>query len=1612
VFWLALGALLFFTYSGNKILFWVLLAGWLTAWFFIFKTTAKKLGFILSVAALLLCSWGLINSVPVQNFLVKKVAAVLSKKLQTRVSINHVDFSLFNKMDIEGVLVLDKKLDTLLYAGTAKVNITDWFFIKDKATLKYLGLKNTFININRTDSAWNYQFLIDYFSTPKKSNSTKKELEFDFKVVELENLRLNQVDKWVGRDMGVSVQSLYLSADSMDLPNNIISINTIRLNKPVFYQNDYTGIIDSLNLPSKTVVKTATPGPYKWNNNGLLVSIKNLLISDGSFKNEKETIRLPYTDRFDGQHLLFTGINGSLKNILLNKDTITTEVYLATKEKSGFEIKKLQSKLKFTPDIMEFSNLDLVTNKSRLGNYYSMRYDNFNADMSDFLHSVTLEGKFDNSHINSDDIAFFAPQLKTWKQVFEIKGNAKGTIDNLVAKKMLIKSNNTTIDGDIALRGLPNIKQTFIDFKGNNLVTDYKDLVTLIPSLKGITQPNLAKLGVIGFKGNFTGFINDFVTYGTITTDLGTIVADINMKLPENKPSVYSGKISSGGFKLGQFINNNQLGNIAMDGNINGSGFTLKTLQTNFKGNIRQLDFSGYQYNNIAVDGNFNKQVFTGHGTVNDPNLNIENFNGAVSLSGKEPAFNFDAVFKKVNLKKLHLTNEDFSFNGHFNLNFTGNTIDNFLGNAKVYNATLFHNNTKLAFDSLLLQSFIADNKKYLSFQSNELEGNVTGNFKILELPAAFTFFLSRYYPAYIKPPSRKVSNQDFSFLIKTKNVDEYTQLADKKLKGFNDATISGSLNLAQSELNVNATIPQFEYDKKVFNDVVIKSRGNIDTLNNQITTGDIVLNDSLHFPGTTLSIKSHNDLSAISLKTSASKTLNEAELNASIQTLSDGVKIYFSPSSFIVNEKKWELEKNGELSIRKSYIDASEIKFVQGNQEIVFSTEPAEDGTDNTNIVATLKKVNLDDFIPLFLKQPRLEGVVTGTATLKDVFRKPVIEFDALTENFSLDNREMGAVKLKGDINTTTGLIRSKASADNELFKFNIDGSINFKDSTSNQMSFDFLSDRFDVSILNNYLGGIFSNMKGDVVSSLKVYGGNNHRYVTGNATINDGSLKVNYTQCQYNFTNETIIFNRDEIDLGTMQLKDTLKNTGTASGKIYHNFFQDFSFGNLKFETDKMLLLNTNVKDNSQFYGKVIGDAVMTLNGPVTDMMMKIDGEPSVTDSSHIYLPTGGGREVGAIDYIDFIEFGTKMEDVKSKGGTNIFVDMDLRANPACKIDVILDEATGDVIKGYGNGLLNITVGTRESPNLRGRYDITGGEYKFNFQTFLKRYFNIKRGSITWNGDPFDAAINIDAIYLAPKVNLSNLTSSSGKQLKQQSDLNIIAHLTKTLKEPEIKFDFELPAENDIAKDPIVLENLKKFTKDDNEMNRQVASLLLFNSFISDKGGLGGSTASFLSGTAGQVISGFLSNQFSRFFQKVFKDNTITPYLSLNSSYDATSPELIKALQASGNFGVKKEYFKGRLIFTLGGNIDYNNPYVLIARNTNVLLTPDFNVEYILTKDRKLRIVGFKRTSVDATLGQRSRTGVRLSYQKEFDKLTREEKMLRRDKNKKGSKNRPPAQ
>ncbi|MGB4843188.1 MAG: hypothetical protein WBP16_01845, partial [Ferruginibacter sp.] len=468
-------ALLFiYILPASTLLFVVLLLGWAAAWGILFKKNRHKISFFLFLLLLIISTWGILQLNPVQNWLVTKVSQSLSKNLKTKVTVKHVNFGLFNKLLAEGVLVEDRKKDTLLYAGTVKVNITDWFFFKDHPTLNYVGLSDAVIYMNRTDSVWNYQFLVDYFSSPKPKNNTEKgSIQIDLKILDLKNIVFTKADGWVGQDLKGSVKKLYLTADDINVKDRKIAIGQINMEEPVFAIYDYTGKRPLPELKPKPAVNISDSAQLQWNAGGWEIKVAKITLKNGSFFNDRETNRGPYTDRFDGQHFVFSSINGELSNVLFANDTITTNIKLSTREKSGFEVKELLANMKLTPAMMEFNNLDITTNKSRIGNYYAMKYKDFNTNMADFLHSVNLEGRFDNSNIHSDDLAFFAPELKSWNRIIFFDGNAKGSIDNLTADKFRLKSDNTIITGDISLKGLPDIYNTFIDFKSDDLQTNY-----------------------------------------------------------------------------------------------------------------------------------------------------------------------------------------------------------------------------------------------------------------------------------------------------------------------------------------------------------------------------------------------------------------------------------------------------------------------------------------------------------------------------------------------------------------------------------------------------------------------------------------------------------------------------------------------------------------------------------------------------------------------------------------------------------------------------------------------------------------------------------------------------------------------------------------------------------------------------------------------------------------------------------------------------------------------------------------------------------------------------------------------------------------------------------
>ena len=150
-----------------------------------------------TVIVLLISLYFGIHSYSFQTWLGKKVSAYLSSELNTTISVSAIELDLFSKAKLKDVFILDEKRDTLLY-GNLNVDIKNFDYANQSLILKKITLQNTTTKLIRykNNSVYNFQFLVNYFSSDKITRSTihKKGWDITFGDIELNNIAFRYRD--------------------------------------------------------------------------------------------------------------------------------------------------------------------------------------------------------------------------------------------------------------------------------------------------------------------------------------------------------------------------------------------------------------------------------------------------------------------------------------------------------------------------------------------------------------------------------------------------------------------------------------------------------------------------------------------------------------------------------------------------------------------------------------------------------------------------------------------------------------------------------------------------------------------------------------------------------------------------------------------------------------------------------------------------------------------------------------------------------------------------------------------------------------------------------------------------------------------------------------------------------------------------------------------------------------------------------------------------------------------------------------------------------------------------------------------------------------------------
>ncbi|HUZ60977.1 MAG TPA: translocation/assembly module TamB domain-containing protein [Hanamia sp.] len=230
----------------------------------LFKVGKALAWIVASLIFLIILAFILIQTSFVQNFARKKIVSYLENKLKTKVEIGKLDIKFPTSISLQNVFLEDQSKDTLLYGGELKVNINMLALIKKNISIKEITLNDIVVKVKRPDSVFNFQFIIDAFSSGQKSttenNQDTSSLKINIDRILINKTRIVYKDSFSGNDMDLAIGHFDTRISTFDPSHLLFDIPSITLNglKGHFYQTEPI----ETNVENKAPQSTTSPQAY------------------------------------------------------------------------------------------------------------------------------------------------------------------------------------------------------------------------------------------------------------------------------------------------------------------------------------------------------------------------------------------------------------------------------------------------------------------------------------------------------------------------------------------------------------------------------------------------------------------------------------------------------------------------------------------------------------------------------------------------------------------------------------------------------------------------------------------------------------------------------------------------------------------------------------------------------------------------------------------------------------------------------------------------------------------------------------------------------------------------------------------------------------------------------------------------------------------------------------------------------------------------------------------------------------------------------------------------------------------------------------------------------
>ncbi|MEI6019921.1 MAG: translocation/assembly module TamB domain-containing protein [Bacteroidota bacterium] len=1320
--------------------------------------------------------------------------------------------------------------------------------------------------------------------------------------------------------------------------------------------------------------------------------IKKITLSNVRFvyKNLNNNIALPNNINYNDIDI--SSVNGQILYPIIDRDKFIFEIKkLSLKEKSGFTLKELSAGIHLSPRLLQADNLRLITEKTKLK---ANVYFNYGAwqDYTDFVNKVHFVSKFeDSTKLNFGDIAYFAPALNHFKEEIDFTGNISGTVSDINLEKFKLKYRNfTQFKGNLSLSGLPDLSNSFLHFDAKVLSTNYKDLVQIPLSSNNQTSylsipESLKKLGTTSYKGKFDGLLNDFTTYGVFTSDLGIIDSKLSIQLGDKAGDIhYKGKISSEHFDLGKLLGLNDFNAISMDFELNGIGLDLKNINSEAKGKIDNIQIQGYNYGKIKLNGTLNEKVFNGNFSCLDTNANFD-FNGSVNFNRAVPEMYFISSINRLNLNKLHLTSlvDSGEFSSQLFINISGDNIDKLSGQINFDNSVYKTKTRTYKLNRFNLELNQSTDNKSITLKSAYFNAKINGQYKLGHFGKAAQNILSQYYPSYFKAekPNKMIDDQ-FSFDINIKDFQTIHDLLLPDLMLSKGSIVNGDFNALNQKLNLNFKTSLLNYQLFDIRQLNLKLNQVDNAVICDLGAESIKVGDSLGIEQFMLNIKSLDQFLAYQLNWDNHRLpLSNGLLKGRI--IFDKLKtaLYNDSLRICINDSIWKQENLSAFNFNEIGMVIQNIQVSHNNQLIAVNGEFSNKEDDSLQF--KVNHINLSQFNPILkLFHAKAEGEMNGYLYLSQPNDHFAIDGNVNLQRLKMNDNLVGELSLSSTYNTKNNFLNLHGFTSlglqdefgNQIKNIAFNGNY-FLDNRAECLDIDLIANPANIKLLNPILTNILTIKNGYLSGKIKIHGSPQKPLFDGKLRLFNTELKVDYTNAIYNVSGDIEVM-PDQIRFSDLLLRE--KGTkaaaqGTVNGNIFHTNFKKIQL-DYDINYKNMLVLNTTEKENTFYYGRIYSSGRAGIYGYLNNISMQIFD--TITKNSRFVMQLDGPNEIEDDDFVHFVKKDTSKVK-KELDFTGFNLDLSINATPNASVQIILDKQNGDMLNAQGQGNINLKINTLGKFEMTGDYLITNGDYLFTLEHVINKKFDIEAGSsISWDGDPLNADINVSTSY-KQRASVAVLLNDTTGVYKSRYAVDCKLLLSGKLFSPNISFAFDFPNIDATAKSRI-----NNVLSDEGELNRQVFSFLLFRNFVTPQMFNTNGGGVIVGNAAASTSSELLSNRISGFLNSYFGGLPGLRDLQLGLNYRPGSQNT----KESVDLALSKQFLNNKV--SVDGNFGMNNSQ---AGNSGNFIG-DVTIDYKLTDDGRYKLTGFNRTNSTAqiaTAGGPYTQGFGFFYRREFNSL-----------------------